>query len=249
MSKSVKILIIGVGIGWLFGFFAYGLLSRKMIITAEWIQTIVLIITAIIIYYYTLETSRIRKETQKQNNQFKLQTETLQQQNFENIFLEMLKFHNEIVSPMTIEKGIRLLQGKDCFIRYYQKFKETNEKVALERVHTDVDRRLVTSYSRFYEANQSKLGHYFNNLFRIIEFVDLSKIPNKTTYTNLISTQLSSYEQMLLLYHCTSEVSIENFRNLVEKYKILNNLLDGQLVEREHVQQTTRFSSLMNNPS
>jgi len=92
------------------------------------------------------------------------------------------------------------------------------------------------SYLIFFGKYQSDLGHYFRTLYNIIKFVNDSNQENKKYYTNLVRSQFSTFEHLLLFYNCVSIFGYENFKPLVIEYSLLDNMPIDKLLDKEHCQ-------------
>ncbi len=193
-----------------------------------------------------------RHEIIEQTEQYRMQNETLSQQMFENTFFQLLTLHNEIVNSINIELeehsfGIsqpqklgtsNLIRGRDCFVEFYNYFKfiymDTVELMSVTNPSNDDYLNIINeSFDRFYYMYQEHLGHYFRNLYNLVKFIDRSEIKNKTFYTNLVHAHLSNFELILLFYSNLSNIGT-NFKPLVEKYSILINLPEMELIDIRH---------------
>ena len=96
---------------------------------------------------------------------------------------------------------------------------------------------ILDTYLRFYNKNQSDLGHYFRNLYHIIKLVKYSDIVDKLKYTNLVRAQLSSYELLLLFYNCLSTNGKEKFKPLIEEFHLLKNMPKKELIYPQDIEQ------------
>lgn len=152
------------------------------------------------------------------------QSHTLQIQQFENAFFQLLHLHNAIVNELDLrERGNRenvTSRGRDCFRVFVDRY-----KVHLKQESdTENIKSLEKAYDTFYRDNQHEVGHYFRLLYNIVKFVDRAAITNKKFYTNLIRAQLSADELTLLFWNCLSQWGREKFKPLVERYALLKTL-------------------------
>jgi uncharacterized membrane protein len=155
------------------------------------------------------------------------QNKALQLQNFESTFFQMVRLHNDIVKNMYFRDlgiGPNELRGRDCFKEYYRMFR-INYDHALS--HAKVQDPLVIiedAYEAFFLERQADVGHYFRNLYTVFKFVDRSAIENKKHYTSIVRAQLSSYELALFFYNCLWHIGRKKFKEIVEKYELLENM-------------------------
>ena len=196
-----------------------------------------------------------RRELEEQKEQLQAQNQTLQKQNFENSFFQLLGLHNEIVNSMTISGpslsgpkrnlGTNYYSGRECFDLMLQKLQDIYQPLK-ERFHAgtqkneDEGRELMYKwlngkYEEFFPELQPYVGHYFRHLYNIVEFVDKStpEVAEKKFYTDLIRAQLSNTELGLLFYYGLSDRGAE-FRDLVEKYALFENIPSEVLIREEH---------------
>lgn len=164
-----------------------------------------------------------REELSHTREEIRGQKEQLVLQNFENTFFSLLRIQNEITGEFEIHRiNMPTSKGRSTF-RYLCEF--------LEDTYQKSD--AVESYNHFYNNHRPKLGPYFQNLYNIIKFVDLSDVEDKKFYTNIVRAQLSSYELVILFYNTLSPYG-EKFKPLVEKYALLKMLPIGLLLDPKH---------------
>jgi hypothetical protein len=209
-----------------------------------------------------LELMETRLELHGQQQQMKIQNDTLAQQRFENTFFQLVRLQNEIVQNITIRNStgdIVLATGGDSFEKMYlEEFKPrvtkyirktyiTKEDI-FEKQGQEIDTKIeeiknklsasetISIYEDFFPPHQSRLGHYFRNLYNILRFVEETKdINDKKRYTRIIRAQLSAYELSLLFYNCLSENGRRDFKPLVQTYSMLSNLNWSLLINEEHI--------------
>ena len=196
-----------------------------------------------------------REELAGQKEQLEAQNQTLQKQNFESSFFQLLGLHNDIVNSMVISVYLggerAVYQGRQCFDYLLYEFRNNYDeyKGAGERFWIGMAQnpnkakelmleRINAKYEELFDKYQSRVGHYFRNLYNLIKFVDQeSDFPkdhkNKKFYTNLIRAQLSSAELGLLFYNCLSERG-DKFEKLVVQYALLEDMDFKVLINGEH---------------
>jgi hypothetical protein len=159
-----------------------------------------------------------RKELEGQRIALTAQSETLKKQNFEDTFFRLLGIQNQIVDSIAVffPNSSYTARGRACFRTFYDDFKNYYRNTP-----GNENERIHSAYVAFFANRQSDIGHYFRNLYTLIKFVDLSDVPNKKFYTNIVRAQLSSSEQLLLFYNCLGPFGWEKFKPLVEKYALL----------------------------
>ena len=188
------------------------------------------VIFAIILQWQELGLQR--KELEDTRAEIRGQKETLQKQNFESSFFQLLTMHSEIVNSMVIRKGSDgEYFGRECFDYMLRH---------LRRIYRGSPKRF---YEKFFLEFQPYVGHYFRHLYNVVKFVDDQRdfpkeFKKKKRYTNLIRAQLSSDELGLLFYNCLSKRGAK-FRDLVEKYALLEDMRFETLMDPEHKKSYT----------
>ena len=182
------------------------------------------VIFAIILQWQELGLQR--QELKDTRAEIEGQKKTLQKQNFESSFFQLLTMHSEIVNSMVIRKGVDgEYFGRECFGYMLRR---------LRGVYMGTPKQF---YEKFFLEFQPYVGHYFRHLYNVVKFVDqsdfLKEFEAKKFYTNLIRAQLSSDELGLLFYNCLSKRGAK-FKDLVEKYALLEDMPSRVLIKEEH---------------
>ncbi|MHC4394561.1 MAG: putative phage abortive infection protein [Planctomycetota bacterium] len=181
-----------------------------------------------------LELKQTRKELEGQKLQLEAQNKTMQKQDFNNAFFQLLRFHNDLLSSMDLilrERDKYTVSGRDCFKQFHMMFKSHYDANASSSTGLE---RVKTSYMAFFKNHQSDLGHYFRNLYNIIKFIENSSMEDKQMYTNLVRAQISSFEHALLFYNGLSDLGCEKFKPLIERDALLKNMPDDVLLDPSH---------------
>jgi hypothetical protein len=170
-----------------------------------------------------------RDELEGQKLALTAQNKTLEKQNFENTFFQLLKVLNDIIGAIDLRHPSSqvVTQGRDCFKVFCQQRLRSiwngSKPAGTER------ERINKVYLAFYADNGAEIGHYFRTLYNLVKFVDRSDVTDKRFYTNLIRAQLSSYELALIFYNCLSDLGSEKFKPLLQQYALLKTLPRDQL--------------------
>lgn len=172
-----------------------------------------------------------RNELAGQKEQLEAQNKTLKKQNFENTFFALLKIQNEITGAIDLIDGNnRVTKGRDCFQIFYKRFSTLWNRKASSLDGDSEQERINKTYMNFFRGHESEFGHYFRSLYNIIKFIDQSDIEDKRLYTNLVRAQLSSFEQALLFYNSLSELGVDKFKPLIERYSLLKTVPRNELL-------------------
>ena len=200
--------------------------------------------------YQREELKNTQKVMEGQEEQLKAQNLTLQHQNFESSFFQLLGLYNDIVDAIELSDGGHKILKRNCFGFMVRKFDpiynskqgsndppagalegtwkgllETGADTANETKQLILE-RIDNRYEKFLTEHQWCVGHYFRHLYNAIKFVnekDFLSYDEKCRYVNLIRAQLSSYELALLFYNCLSQRG-KNFKRLVVKYALLKDM-------------------------
>lgn len=162
-----------------------------------------------------------RNEVKIQGEQLQIQAETLKKQNRENTFFQLLRFHQEILQSITYNR-----KGRGAIAEIVVAFRNEYDNKRHRNASLDDLGRIQATHKRFHDKFHSHVGHYFRNLYHILKFIDESPATEeeKKLYGRLVRAQLSSDELVLLFYNCLSNVGVEKFKPLVEKFAMLQHV-------------------------
>ncbi|ASA23421.1 putative phage abortive infection protein [Paenibacillus donghaensis] len=113
------------------------------------------------------------------------------------------------------------------------------EKYLNEFVENPLKELKVYAFQKVYEKNESLLGHYFRNLYRIVKLIqdeEFNKAPfkdnnEKRKYRGILRAQLSSYELIMLFYNIVYSYKGEKFQLLIKN----TNFFDDHLVTSDFI--------------
>lgn len=109
------------------------------------------------------------------------------------------------------------------------------------------EENIKKEYENFFHRVQYNLGHYFRNLYHIYKYVHITQLidPNeKQFYCNIVRAQLSTDELVLIFYNAITPINyysdkpnlgFPNFKYLIDKYDILQNMNQRLLLDKEHL--------------
>jgi hypothetical protein len=188
-----------------------------------------------------------RKELQETRNIYIEQAKTQKLQQFESTFFNLLQLLHQIVRDITLqetkkdvaklmndaqEKEVNIT-GRRCFEILYNrlgKFYERHHQLDIFENEIDV---VQSAYLDFYNRYQPIIGHYLMNLYYITKFIQ-EHAENIGLYTDMLRSQLSSHELLLLFYHILSNKDGKKLKQFVEEYQFLRGLLIEDLLSMEH---------------
>ena len=173
-----------------------------------------------------------KDELTRQKEMIEAQNESIFKQRFEDTFFQLLKLHNDIVSTMDIENNQGTIRrGRDCFVVMYNElFRDFSHAAGSQ----DEISKVNHIFLHFYQNHQADLGHYFSHLRGIVEFVHSNEISHKQFYIDLLTSQLSTHEQLLLFYYCLDEDRSKSLKALVQRYRILEGVPEDKLLSIQH---------------
>ena len=194
-----------------------------------------------------------RDELRETREVFKIQTDTIQIQQFESTFFSLLNLHHQIVNSIShsvqknkfpnqrhklteSEKQEKIeiaYHGRDVLELYQKKFIEIYNYKKYNENYSNDSLLLTESYEFFFNKFNSDLGHYFRNLYHLFKFVNNSKVSNKQQYTSLIRAQLSNPELFLLYYNGISNYG-NKFLPLMKQYDILKNFSKPEFISENN---------------
>lgn len=206
------------------------------------IGTIALAISTIALALFTFFLYREAKKqlikatefVKKYTNASEINSINNQVQSVENIILKQIDFHYRIID------GIKrsLSNEKDVFLFLYEK--RLKRVYSLDTgIYSDGKRGVVekinTAYRQLFKNYGYLLGHYYRNLYRIFKKIDETVIPgfDKDHYAKLVRSQLSEFEILLLFYNCIWVEDSDKFKDLVERYKLLEGINYKKLLETD----------------
>ena len=197
------------------------------------------VIFAIILQW--LELGLQRQELKNTRAEIAGQKESLQKQNFESSFFQLLSMHGEIVNSMKIKYRNTDYSRRECFGHMLEMLEyDYYNPQPPNRNQEDLN----ALYEQFFANYQPYVGHYFRHLYNVVKFVHeheffdrkewkKKECKEKKRYTNFIRAQLSSDELGLLFYNCLSKRGAK-FRDLVEKYALFKDMPSEVLIDEEH---------------
>jgi hypothetical protein len=177
-----------------------------------------------------------RAEMRRSADALQEQTKSLQRQNFEATFFQMLSVHTALVSAIDlVDDQNRTTRGRDCFNVFYTRLnkiyrdqlEKSNGKYSDEKV-------LRLSYKLFWKKHQVELGHYFRYLYNTVRFVNESAFVGGP-YIRLVRAQLSDQETLLLFYNCIASEYGERFKILAEEFSLLDNMPKIRVLKVTHL--------------
>ncbi len=146
---------------------------------------------------------------------------------FENRLFQMIAVHEEITNNLRITASSH--NGTDEDIIGRQVF----EYIYLKRNHKWHSGLRGTIEAEGIDGIKDDnslwcLDHYFRHLYRIFKMIDdstvLKNLTQKYEYSSIARSSLSEFELVMLYYNTLGHRNYDNFKTLIERYAIFNNL-------------------------
>lgn len=164
----------------------------------------------------------------EQQRQMKAQTATLEKQQFESTYFQMLGLHRATVNAMRSETQTRLgstitraglirLDDLSTLLDVSCRSEDSTQPSDSERV--------VRGAVNFFRECEPELGHYLRTLSSIVTFVDRAGIDpdDSRFYIDLLLAQLSVQEQVLMFYFGLTPLG-SGLKLMIEKYTLFKHL-------------------------
>ncbi|MEQ8185837.1 putative phage abortive infection protein [Marinobacter salarius] len=150
------------------------------------------------------------------------QSRSLQHQNFENRFFNMLSLHHEIVNGLSVksEHG-EVISGRKCFRNFQEDLSGYLKEAALGH-QGPYEQCLLYEYEHFHRHYGLELNHYFRNFYRILKYIDEADVADKKEYSGVLRAQVSNSELVLLFYNGLSPHG-RKMKPLAERYALFEN--------------------------
>lgn len=184
---------------------------------------------AIVLIFVTILLQK--KELAIVKGQLNAQNTTLEKQNFESTFFQLLRLHNETTNSVEYKYEGQPSKGRKCFVSLFVEF--TGDYGNLSRDGSDEKDMINQAYNSFYGRHKHEVSHYFRTIYAVVKFIESSGVENVELYVNLIRVQLSDRELLLLFYHSLGDDGKE-LKPLIEKYGLFESLPRVNLLRQEH---------------
>ncbi|MFN1218755.1 putative phage abortive infection protein [Chryseobacterium kwangjuense] len=177
-----------------------------------------------------------RKDLNTQRDELQKQTQSINKQNFENTFFQLLSLFNSVTSSIEITNDEGTYKGRsainemsihltrEIFKAAKKKGKLFTESTLNQAVKDLEKTEIMEIYIDFYNYHQELIGHYFRTFYHVIKLIHNNDEIDKRFYISIARSQLSSTELVLLFYNGVSPRGIRKFRPLINKYSVLENI-------------------------
>ena len=177
---------------------------------------------------------------QKQIDEGKVE---LKRQQFENIFFRLIETHHSILNSIDIGIGENKKTGSDAFESLFKDLRDDIESFDIEN-----SEQFIEDFKKFYKRNNKDLSHYFSNilnLLRITKEAEAIEILEKELYYDILLSQLSSSERILLTYYIFYLKYTDEESRLYSKYHLKEVLKEFDLTQE--IDRTMYISEVVPN--
>jgi hypothetical protein len=224
------------------------------------ISDMILLVTAIILLFTLFVMKKGNEENARLN---RLQA-------VENTILKQIEFHNNLLKGISVNiestgRGFGTPNapidaiGQEAFEIFYDRLK--NIYITMPGFYkpdmNDEERRIKDSFTQLYKEYGSLFGNYFKNLYLLVKYINDKKIKDfdKSYYFDLVKSQLSKYEILLLAYDCIwiqDKPKGENFIELAKNNNLLSALETDELIKSastiNHIDIFSRYEITFRKP-
>lgn len=173
-------------------------------------------------------------------------------QQFENTIIKQIEFHNSLLKGIyinyeSIGRGLGIpnapvnAYGQDAFELLYEILKENYSTIPGNTCKNEFDsdaeeRRIKDSFTQLNKVHGSLIGNYFKNLYILVKYINDIKIKDfdRSYYIDLVKSQLSKFEILLLAYDCIwiqDKPKGKNFIELAKDINLLSALETDELIK------------------
>ncbi len=183
-----------------------------------------------------------REELKGQKEQLTKQADFYERQMFENSLFQLIRLYNDNVDKHIMYENkhvgsgrvvLKEIKGRYCF-KYY-----VNILSDIYSGWNRTDDKARDSYIEFYHDRSSELDPYLQTISTIIVHIHSSKFKDEKHYANIIVSQFSTDELIILFYACISVARYKHIKPLIEYYCIFRNLDKKSLLDESHQQYYT----------
>jgi hypothetical protein len=176
----------------------------------------------------------------------------------ENTIMKQLEFHNNMLKGINANIALAgrgygvpdapsTAYGQEAFEIFYEILKQNYIRMPGNTYKNPQDmdaeeRRIKDSFTQLYNEQGSKFGNYFKNLYLLVKYISDLNIDgfDKGYYIDLVKSQLSKYEILLLAYDCIwiqDKPKGSNFIELAKNSNLLSALETDELINSETVSE------------
>jgi len=196
-----------------------------------------------------------REEMMLTRNEFNQQNETLTKQQFENTFFQMISMYRDNTEKISVHIDGNKAEGKLLFYMFNRNLVATFNTFMKKRFDKNLENgnmesdfyanieseklkfsinELVTIYERNFKKIEDELVKYFSTLNIILKLIDESNVKDKFFYVSILKSHFTKYETLIIFYHTLLHDQNSEYRKLIDKFNIVDDLDVRLLVNRNH---------------
>ncbi len=199
-------------------------------------------LSGVILFYLALIYQRRELELQREElvetrHIMESQSKTIQIQQFENTFFQLLEFHLEAA------KRIESHGTGNGFDKMYQDLQKTVAATKRKRKKDGSssvldEEAFETSFRQVYDSFRNSLSHYMESYKSLIFFVD-NQSKDPVFYINIIKPHLTEQEILIQFYYLLTYDKDPKFIKVVEKFTLFErlNFRSVQAIDRLHLEE------------
>lgn len=198
-------------------------------------------LAGVILFYLALIYQRKELELQREElletrQILDRQSQTIEIQQFENTFFQLLEFHLEA------SRRIEAQEGGNGFEKMYNDLKKAIADVKRKRKKDGGSQNLdehafETSFRNVYDGYRNTLSHYIES-YKALIFLVAEKSKDPIFYVNIIKPHLSEQEVLIQFYYLILYSKDSRFKRAVEKYGLFQrlNFRAVQAIDKLHLE-------------
>lgn len=199
-------------------------------------------LAGVILFYLALIYQRRELELQREEllesrKIMDSQSKTIEIQQFENTFFQLLEFH------LTATKRIETQDGGNGFDKMYDEFKKAVAATKRKRKKDGSSQNLdghafETSFRQVYDSFRNTLSHYIESYKALLFLVD-KKSKDPHFYVNIIKPHLTEQEVLIQFYYVLLYDKEGQFQKVVESYGLFErlNFRAVQAIDKLHLEE------------
>ncbi len=188
------------------------------------------------------ELALAREEYAGQRKQMEEQSLTSALQKFDNTFFHLVNLWNQGVAGFEYKKDGETIKGREAFQYFYEEYKNKYETYRGENWNTPYSekeeiRLIKKTFVPFFIKYRSYFRHYHKNLGVLFDFIDKAENiddKKKQFYFDIIRSQTTSDEMLLILYASIDALTKFKYPLLQAKWNFMRNLSERELAHPNH---------------
>ena len=199
-------------------------------------------LAGVVLFYLALiyqrrELELQRKELLESRKIMDSQSKTIEIQQFENTFFQLLEFH------LDAAKKIELQEDGNGFDKMFNEFKKAISNTKRKRKKDGSSENLdahafETSFRIVYDSYRNTLSHYMES-YKALIFLVAEKSKDPLFYVNIIKPHLTEQEVLIQFYYLILHENNKKFKKVVEEFGLFErlNFRSVQAIDKLHLEE------------